>query len=109
MQFGRWAMSFQKQFVVATIVALSVLSTTNPVSTQSRFVSANLSGLAPERDTPLPLPLPDIAKLNELQKAYLDSYSILSQDNACSQFFGGAKSISALNDLIAQLRPSHLD
>ncbi len=101
-------MSFQR-FVVATSVALCVLGTSNPASTQSRFGTANLRRLAPERNAPQPLPLPDLAKLNELQKAYLDSYSILSQDNACSQFFGGTKSISALNDLIAQLRPSHLD
>ena len=101
-------MSFHR-FVVATTVALCVLGTTNPANTQSRFVTANLRRLAPERNVPQPLPLPDLAKLNELQKAYLDSYSILSQDNSCSQFFGGAKSISALNDLIAQLRPSHLD
>ena len=101
-------MSFHR-FVVATIVALGVLSTSNPANTQSRFVTANLRRLALERNAPQPLPLPEIAKLNELQKAYLDSYSILSQDNACSQFFGGARSISALNDLIAELRPSHLD
>jgi hypothetical protein len=101
-------MSFHR-VVVATTVALCILSTSQPANTQSRFVAADLRRLAPARNAPLPLPLPDFAKLNELQKAYLDSYSILSQENSCSQFFGGTKSISALNDLIAQLRPSHLD
>jgi hypothetical protein len=102
-------MSICRKSVVAIAVALCLLSTSRPANTQARFTTANLSSLKPVNNAPEPLPLPDISKLNELQKAYLDSYSILSQKNSCSEFFGGPPSISALNELIGQLRPSHLD
>jgi len=101
--------SFRRKSLVATAVALCLLSTSRPANAQARFTTANWSSLKPVNYMPEPLPLPDISGLNELQKAYLDSYSILSQNNSCSQFFGGPPSISALNELLGQLRVSHLD
>ena len=102
-------MSICRKSVVAIAVAICLLSASRPANTQARFTTTNLSSLKPLDYAPEPLPLPDISKLNELQKAYLDSYSILSQKNSCSEFYGGPMSISALNDLIGQLRESHLD
>ena len=60
---------------------------------------------------PLPelLPLPASRKLSDLEKAYLDAYSILKQDNSCSEFFGGPQAIGVLNQLTTQIRPSYLD
>jgi len=55
------------------------------------------------------LRLPDANKLSVLQKAYLDVYSILSDENSCSDFFGGPRSIEALNKLVQQMRVSYLD
>src|SRR5262252_7835949 len=55
------------------------------------------------------LPLPDSHKLSVIQSAYLDVYSILSNDNSCSDFFGGPRSIQALNKFLLQLRASYLD
>lgn len=102
-------MSFRQQFLAVAAVVCCLLNSNHSTSAQARFAVSNLSTLKAIRYSPQPLPLPDISKLSELQKAYLDAYSILSQSNACSEFFGGPPSISVLNELIAQLRPSHLD
>lgn len=55
------------------------------------------------------LPLPNSNKLDVLQKAYVDVFSILSNENSCSDFFGGPRSIKALNRLVQQLRSSCLN
>lgn len=62
-------------------------------------------------DEPLPelLSLPIARKLTDLEEAYLDSYSILKQDNRCSEFFGGPQAIEVLNELTKQIRPAYLD
>jgi len=54
------------------------------------------------------LTLPEAAKLTPLDKAYLDAYSILREDNACSRFFGGRAAIEVLNHLARQLKPVYL-
>lgn len=76
-------------------------------STNPEKVKSSASRLA--APPPQPMVLPDVKKLNELQKAYLDSYCILSQSNSCSDLFGGPLAIHALNGLVKQLRPTYLD
>lgn len=56
-----------------------------------------------------PLSLPDVSKLSPLDKAYLDAYSILREDNACSRFYGGFAAIEVLNQLTRQLKPVYLN
>jgi hypothetical protein len=51
----------------------------------------------------------DDRKLNELDKAYLDAFTILREDNACSRLYGGRGAIEALNELMSVLRPTYLD
>ena len=51
----------------------------------------------------------DERKLNELDKAYLDVFTILRDDNACSRLYGGAVAVEALNELMRVLRPAYLD
>ncbi len=51
----------------------------------------------------------DPRKLNELDKAYLDAFTILRENNACSRLYGGPPAIEALNELVRQLRPTYLD
>lgn len=56
---------------------------------------------------PLTPRAPDIAKpkrSSSLMKAYNDAFSILKENNSCSQFFGGPVATIALDKLIAQLR-----
>jgi hypothetical protein len=51
----------------------------------------------------------DERKLKELDKAYLDVFTILRDDNACSRLYGGAVAVEALNELMRVLRPAYLD
>ncbi len=51
----------------------------------------------------------DERRLSELEKAYLDVYTILRDDNACSRLYGGPPAIEALNELVRVLRPAYLD
>lgn len=66
---------------------------------------------SPDNTERLPelLSLPVSRKLSDLEEAYLDSYTILRQTNSCSEFFGGAQAIEALNQLTKQIRPAYLD
>ncbi|HEX5966790.1 MAG TPA: hypothetical protein VFY51_12695 [Pyrinomonadaceae bacterium] len=51
----------------------------------------------------------DDRKLNDLDKAYLDAFTILRDDNACSRLYGGPVAIEALNEFMRVVRPSYLD
>jgi hypothetical protein len=51
----------------------------------------------------------DERRLNELDKAYLDVFTILRQDNGCSRMYGGPAAIEALNELMRIVRPAYLD
>jgi hypothetical protein len=51
----------------------------------------------------------DDRKLNDLDKAYLDVFTILRDDNACSRLYGGQGAIEALNELFRVLRPTYID
>lgn len=51
----------------------------------------------------------DDRKLNDLDKAYLDAFTILRDDNVCSRLFGGPAAIEALNELMRVVRPAYLD
>src|ERR1700730_4248141 len=57
---------------------------------------------------PEPLSLPASWKLSDLEKAYLDTHSILKQDNSCSEF-GGPQAIEVLNQLTKQIQTSYLE
>ena len=51
----------------------------------------------------------DERKLNDLDKAYIDVFTILREDNPCSRLYGGPASIEALNELMRVIRPAYLD
>jgi hypothetical protein len=55
------------------------------------------------------LPLTNPLKPTEIERAYLDSFIILKDQNSCSEFYGGPLAIAALNRLTQQIRPTHLD
>lgn len=48
-------------------------------------------------------------RLNDLEKAYLDVYTILRDDNPCSRLYGGPAAIEALNEMVRILRPAYID
>ena len=47
--------------------------------------------------------------LSVLEKAYLDVFTILNDENSCSQLYGGPAAIAALNELFQRLHPTYLD
>ena len=51
----------------------------------------------------------DPGKFGPLDTAYLDAFTILRTENPCSSFFGGPLAITALNELVRQLKPRFLD
>jgi hypothetical protein len=65
--------------------------------------------LPPGSFDPELLPMANPRKPSELEQAYLDSFSILKSGNSCSEFFGGALSVVALNELTKQIRQSVFD
>jgi hypothetical protein len=42
-------------------------------------------------------------RVTPLERAFLDAVAILEHTNACSEFFGGSKSASVLNELVLRL------
>ena len=90
---------------ILMMLVLLILPLTHRSPTHAmRRVESKTKNAAPEL-----LPLPDANKLSVLQKAYLDVYVILSNENSCADFFDGSRSIEALNDLVQQLRSSCLE
>jgi hypothetical protein len=55
------------------------------------------------------LPFADAKKLSLIEKAYLDAFTILKEENSCSRLYGGSSAIGALNELVRRLTPTHLD
>ncbi len=51
----------------------------------------------------------DPKKLTQLERAYLDVFSILSEDNSCSRFYGGQKATVALTGMVGRLRSTYFD
>ena len=51
----------------------------------------------------------DDRRLDDLDKAYLDAFTILRDENPCSRLYGGPAAIEALNELMRVVRPSYLD
>ncbi len=95
-----------RELFLVTVLILSFVRTGTSVEP-----AAKESGLllGPRISSPEPLTLPAVGKLNKLQQAYLDTYSILSHDNVCSDFYGGSAAIFALNALISQVRTTYVD
>lgn len=85
-----------------------------PVVVIAIFLTAQISFAKPPVDPAVIsrlvlLASKDERKLNELDKAYLDAYTILRDDNACSRLYGGPAAIEALNELVRTLRPAYID
>src|SRR5262245_51559228 len=80
----------------------------------SSDVSGDVNSATPPAKAPLSqwmkiLPLPPANKLSLIEKAYLDVYAILREDNQCSRFYGGPVAVEALNELARQLKAGYFD
>jgi hypothetical protein len=92
----------------------TVLTTACAVLLAGQIVLASSSELRRQNNisfTPKPavLTAKDPRKFNDLDKAYLDAFVILREDNACSRLYGGPNAIEALDELVRMLRPTHID
>jgi hypothetical protein len=58
---------------------------------------------------PILLQAKDPKKLTALERAYLDVFSILSEDNSCSRFYGGLPATVALTAMVGKLRLTYFD
>jgi hypothetical protein len=88
------------------------LTVSGPLKSKENETQATRRDEASEALKPAPpelLPLPKASKLTPLDKAYLDAFSILRQDNECSRFYGGPPAIEVLNRLTRQLKPAYFE
>lgn len=74
------------------------------VTIDSTGASANQAAYVPRS-----LPLQHSEGLSQLDKAYLDAFTILNDDNECSRMYGGRPAIMALNELVKELKPTYLN
>jgi hypothetical protein len=112
-------MSFGRCWKLAHVVALGGLLTINDCLAQQPTIatagltksiqSGSESNSAPQPNPPEALSMPNANQLTRLDQAYLDVFSILKEDSACSAFYGGPSAILVLNRLKQQLKPVHLE
>jgi len=97
--------------IIATLVLLNFLAVKRTCAQGPRAeVAANIETSTSERKIRVaPLLAFATAKLSLLDKAYLDAYWILHDDNACSRMYGGPAAIEVLNRLTEKIKPAFLD
>jgi hypothetical protein len=79
----------------------------SPPAEESKTSTRSVSpGFVPD---PISLSSRDPGKFGLVELAYLDVYTILKSNNQCSSLFGGPFAISALNELVRNLKPRYLD
>jgi len=118
-----WLIVLLTQFTAVTSYAQNSLIKTalepTPNHINDNVTTASLAstqpGESPAAPSFLPPPEPnalstrDPRKLGVIDRAYLDAFTILNDDNACSQFFGGRNAIKALTEMVLQLKTRYLD
>lgn len=112
-------MSFRWSLKFAGVIAVGgLLTIAEGLAQQPTIAAAGLTmsiqpgsktNTAPQPGTSEALFLPNANQLTPLDKAYLDAFSILKEDNTCSAFYGGPSAIQVLNQLKQQLKPTYLD
>ena len=109
----RWCLKF------ASVVAVGGLLTIAEGRAQQLTIAeagltktiqpGNETNTAFRPEPPEALSLPNANQLTPLDEAYLDAFSILREDSACSAFYGGPAAIKVLNQLKQQLQPRYID
>src|SRR4029079_9952772 len=107
----------QSALVKSASDSYHAITETSPTETTSPGV---LSAPLPQETTKLSAPVMfhpsptalksrDPEKLGTIDRAYLDAFTILNDENSCSRFFGGKYAINALTELIRELKPRYMD
>ena len=81
----------------------------SPASSAPVAEESKRAALPAFRPTPSALTTRDPERLGLVDRAYLDVFTILNNDNPCSAFFGGRYATTALTELIRQLKPRYMD
>lgn len=112
MIFGCW-LRFSGVVAISGLLIITEGLAQQPTTAAPGLTNSNQPGsetnTAPQPKPPEALPLPNASQLTRLDEAYLDVFSILREDSACSAFYGGPGAILILNRLKQQLKPIHLD
>lgn len=112
MSFG-WCLKFAGVVVVGGFLTIAEVRAQQLTIAEAGLTKTIQPGsetnttLQPE--PPEALFLPGANQLTPLDEAYLDAFSILRDDSACSAFYGGPPAIKVLNQLKSQLKPRYLD
>jgi hypothetical protein len=94
----------------------TALETPNHVSDD--VTTSTLTSPQPTESATAPLLLPpepkalstrNPKKLGIVDRAYLDAFTILNDDNPCSRFFGGRNAIKALTEMVSQVKTRYFD
>jgi hypothetical protein len=108
-----WCFKFAVGVTVGGLLTLAEVPAQQPTTPDNVFMKPIHAGdkakIAPQLEPPAALSLPDANQLTPLDRAYLDAFSILKENNACSAFYGGPSAIEVLNRLKEQLEPKHLN
>jgi hypothetical protein len=93
---------------VSPVAKDDVPLTTEAVSSPSLEESKNPVA-APWVAIPSALSSREPKKLGLIDRAYLDAFTILNDDNECSRLFGGKFATAALTEFVLRLKPTYLE
>lgn len=104
------------QFLISTALISLALNTAEAAPTDPKedlrpdLVINNLPAVDADVNVPLrPAPSALIAADKEIASAYYDTLSILSNNNGCSDFFGGpAASVEVFNEMMGQVKKDYV-
>ena len=112
MIFGCW-LRFSRVVAVGGLLIITEGLAQQPTTANLGLTNSNQPGsetnTAPQPKPPEALRMPNANQLTRLDQAYLDVFSILKEESACSAFYGGPSAILVLNRLKQQLKPVHLE
>jgi hypothetical protein len=112
MSFG-WCLKLAGVVVVggflATADALPQQPTIAKAGLAKSIQSSGEANPAPQLGPLERVSLPNSNRLTPLDRAYLDAFSILREDNTCSAFYGGPPVTLVLNQLKQQLKSTNFD
>lgn len=89
--------------------AKTKVKTLEASSKKNEAIITGISNMPPASAEAMVQPLKLITEDAIYHTAYLNTFSILSEDNSCSRFFGGSiAAVEVLNELAVQLKRTHL-
>jgi hypothetical protein len=101
-----------QNFVLRILLVIQITFLPGLISAQQRHDNDERSGIEDvlsANSGPTLVQAKDPKKLTQLEKAYLDVFSILSEDNSCSGFYGGRAATVVLTKMVSRMRSTYFD